>query len=228
MNNHIVHSFDPVTLVGGGDATPEDLQKALILAPVCVAADGGAVQALNAGVALEAVIGDFDSIDDTTLAAIPPERRHHITEQATTDFEKALSRIDAPVVIGVGFTGGRIDHQLAALHVLLARAHQPCVLLAGDDALFLAPPQIDLDCAVGDVVSLFPLRAVTGQSTGLRWPIDGLAFAPGTFIGTSNCATGPISLRMDRPGMLAIVPARLIPQVVQQLARPNGARWSAP
>ncbi|MFT5799647.1 MAG: thiamine pyrophosphokinase, partial [Candidatus Azotimanducaceae bacterium] len=38
----IVHSLDPITLIGGGEVGPADLNFALGLAPVCVAADGGA------------------------------------------------------------------------------------------------------------------------------------------------------------------------------------------
>src|SRR5690606_23416689 len=124
----IVHDKGPVTLVGGGQASAAELHKSLALAPPCVAADGGAVLASEAGVEVTAIIGDFDSVPEDVLAAIPPGRRHRITEQTSTDFEKALSRIAAPVVLGVGFTGGRLDHQLAAFHTLLAFAHQPCVL----------------------------------------------------------------------------------------------------
>ncbi len=227
MLNTIVHSSDPVTLVGGGSAVPADLREALSLAPLCVAADGGAALALEAGIDPLAVIGDFDSLPADLLARIPRDRQHRIAEQMSTDFEKALTRIDAPLVIGVGFAGGRVDHQLAALHTLFALPHRPCVLLAGAELIFLAPPAIDLPTARGDVVSLFPLAAVTGHSTGLEWPIDGLTFAPETFVGTSNRATGPVHLQMDGPGMLMIVPRRLIRPVTAQLSRPDLARWPA-
>ena len=60
----IVHSLDPITLIGGGEVGPADLNFALGLAPVCVAADGGASVAVAAGINLHAVIGDFDSVDD--------------------------------------------------------------------------------------------------------------------------------------------------------------------
>ena len=224
----IVHDNDPVVLVGGGQATPKALQKGLTLGRLCVAADGGAALAVAAGRVPDAVIGDFDSIPADVLAQIPQENRHRITEQDSTDFEKALSRIMAPVTIGVGFTGGRIDHQLATFHGLVALAHRPCVLMGDTELVFHAPPHIALPTAPGDVVSLFPMTPVAGRSKGLEWPIAGLAFDPARKIGTSNAATGPLTLSFDSPGMLVILPLRLIQQVVSALAAPNAARWPAP
>lgn len=227
MTVAIVHDDFPIILVGGAQATPQDLQKALTLGRRCVAADGGAGQALRAGMELDAVIGDFDSITAEDLAAIPAARQHRVAEQDSTDFEKALSRIEAPVTLGVGFTGGRIDHQLAVCHGLLALAAKPCVLLAGDEILLLAPPSLSLPTIAGDVVSLFPLVQVSGISSGLRWPIEGLSFVPGGQIGTSNQATGPSRIEMHAPGMLLILPARLTQPVVSALSQPDAARWPA-
>mmetsp|Transcript_23949 Transcript_23949/g.43683 ORF Transcript_23949/g.43683 Transcript_23949/m.43683 type:complete len:124 (-) Transcript_23949:13-384(-) len=119
MNGWIVDSLGPVTLVGGGAGSVADVAEAMSLAPLCVAADGGARLALAAGVEVHAVIGDFDSIGPE-LDQIAPERRIRISEQDSTDFDKALRHVAAPVVVAVGFTGGRLDHQLAALHVLAA------------------------------------------------------------------------------------------------------------
>ena len=66
MIDPIVHSDRPVTLVGAGQATAQDLQISLTMAQTCVAADGGAAQALAAGVTPAAVIGDLDSLDADT------------------------------------------------------------------------------------------------------------------------------------------------------------------
>lgn len=227
MIDPIIHSSAAITLIGGGEATTDDLNDVLSLAPICVAADGGVVLALQAGVMPKAVLGDFDSAPAAVLDQIPLSRLHRIDEQDTTDFEKALARIDAPVIVGVGFMGGRIDHQLAALHGLLAFADRPCVLLAGDEVILLAPPKIALPTRAGEVVSLFPLAGATGRSTGLQWPIEGLNFALGEKIGTSNAATGPMSLQMEQPGLALILPRRLMPDVVAAFCQPDAARWPA-
>lgn len=229
MTEAIVTSTRPVTLVGGGEADARDLETALALAPICVAADSGAHLVLETGVALEAVIGDMDSISDAARARVPPERIHAIAEQDSTDFDKALRNIAAPLVVAIGFTGGQIDHGLAALHTLVRRPDRPVVLLGGADVVFLCPPALRLPVPDGARVSLFPMGEVRGRSRGLFWPIEGIGFAPGRRAGTSNRATGDIEIEMDAPAMLCILPRDFIRPVVSALLSvPETARWPAP
>lgn len=218
MRTPIVSSNEPVSLIGGGKVGESDLELALGYAPQLVAADGGAAAALKAGYDPVAVIGDFDSLSPDDRARIPPERLFPIPEQDDTDFEKALCRIDAPLVLAVGFLGGRVDHQLAVFNTLVRYPDRPCVLLGKHEVIFLAPPLLDLPLTAGDIVSLFPMAPVRGQSDGLQWPIDGLDLAPDGRVGTSNRALGALRLRMDGPGLLVIVPRRALGGVMQAIA----------
>lgn len=228
MNTKIINELTPVTLIGGGAVGDSDLQDALALAPTCVAADSGAHVALEAGVALAAVIGDMDSISAAARARIPAAVQHRIPEQMSTDFDKALRHISAPLVLAVGFSGRRIDHQLGALHTLVMRPEVPCLMLAAEDIIFLCPRRFALPMVPGTRVSLFPMGPVTGRSRGLEWPIDGLQFAPDGASGTSNRATGDICLEMDAPAMLCILPRRFMAAVAACLAEPTAsARWPA-
>jgi len=213
----IVQDLGPITLVGGGAATAAQLRAALVLAPEVVAADGGAGFALAHGAMPRAVIGDFDSISDAVRGAVPKARMHHIPEQDSTDFEKCLARIAAPLILGVGFTGARMDHQMAVCNALVRAPHQICVLLGSDDVIFLCPPSIRLDLPEGARVSLFPMGAVEGTSAGLKWPISGLNFAPDRQIGTSNAALGEVCLSMTAPKMLVMVPPEHLGAVVAAL-----------
>ncbi|MCX7564898.1 thiamine diphosphokinase [Sulfitobacter sp. F26169L] len=226
MSKAIIHSSDPITLLGGGHATAQDVAEALNIAPKLVAVDGGVVTALAAGIDPVAVIGDMDSAPPEALVKVPLARQHHISEQQYTDFDKALRHVAAPVVVGAGFCGGRVDHQLAAFHTLLVHADRPCILQAEREVIMLAPPYVALDMQPGETVSLFPLVAVTGRSSGLEWPIEGLSFDPAAFIGTSNKATGAVELWMDKPGMLLIVPRCYLRPLVAQVVQ-GGARWPA-
>jgi len=228
LTDTIVDVSEPLTLIGGGEVSLEDLETAMALAPLCVAADSGADAAISAGVALTAVIGDMDSISEDAKAQIPADRYHQIAEQNSTDFEKALRSISAPLILAVGFTGGRVDHGLSAMHTLALRCHQSVVMLTREDVLFLCPKRLSLPMPEGARVSLFPIGPVTGRSTGLHWPIEGLEFAPGVLSGTSNRATGPLDLEMDAPAMLCILPRGFIQPVVSALrAMPPHARWPA-
>lgn len=224
MNGKIVTTPERVTLVGGGDISAGDLDLALSHAPVLVAADSGADAALAQGHVPQAVIGDFDSLSDSARAGIPADRLHHIAEQDSTDFDKALRSIDAPLVLAVGFLGARVDHQLAAFNVLVRHAGSPCVLLGEDEVIFAAPPRVLLPTEGDDTVSLFPMAEVSGRSTGLVWPIDGLVMQPWGRVGTSNRAEGPVTLEIDGPGMLVIVPRRRLEGVLTALVSPPPGR----
>ena len=229
MNFPLLETGLPLTVIGGGDIDSDALQCALSLAPICVAADGGADTALSANVELAAVIGDMDSISEAARAQIPHNRQHLIAEQDSTDFDKVLRSVAAPLVVAVGFTGGRIDHELSALHTLVAKADRLVVLLAREDIIFLCPSVLSLPLPEGTRVSLFPMRAARGRSRGLHWPIDGIEFAAGLRSGTSNRATGHLHLEFDEPGMLCILPKRFIRPVVSALLDlPTHARWPAP
>ena len=66
--------------------------------------------------------------------------------------------------------------------------------------------------------SLFPMAEVTGRSTVLRWPIEGLRMHPSGQIGTSNeVSEANVSLKFDQDGMLIILPLNVLGRVVQSL-----------
>jgi len=220
----IVHKSGPIALIGGADVPSGVLRMALSLGERTIAADGGAATALAHGVVPEAVIGDFDSISDEVRAALPKATLHPVMEQDSTDFEKCISRIDAALIVGAGFSGARVDHQLAVCNVLVRWPARRCVLIGADDAVFLAPPTMVLDLPQGCRVSLFPMGAVEGRSDGLNWPIDGLTLTPDGRIGTSNFATGPVHLTVTAPKLLVILPVEHLGLVADMLLN-NTSRW---
>ena len=212
-----VQSSRGVTLVGGGQPREEAVRLLLSHAPDLVAADGGANACHAFGLEPLAAIGDFDSLDPGIRAELADTRFIHVAEQDSTDFEKSLTRIEAPVILATGFTSGRLDHTLATLSALVRYGKTPVVVLDDDDILFAAPARVTLDIAAGTRVSLFPMAPVRGRSAGLKWPIDGLQFAPVGRIGTSNEATGPVTLAFDDPGCLVILPPEELPAVLSAL-----------
>ena len=218
MNSPIVQSTRGVTLAGGGPFSARDLKLALKRAPVAVAADSGADRLLQYGVDPQAVIGDMDSISARARAEIPVERQHLVAEQVTTDFDKALRVIDAPLVLALGFAGARLDHGLAAFSTLIARAERRCILIGPQDLAFAAPARLDLTLLPGEPLSLFPMAPVTGRSEGLEWPITGISFAPDGMIGTSNrVVERRVTLEFDRRGMLVILPRRRLDAAIRAL-----------
>ena len=219
----VVTSPTPVTLLGGADLAPEDLNMALPIAPAVVCADGGARHALAHGLDPLAVIGDMDSLPPEAAAAFA-DRLHPVAEQDTTDLDKALGRVEAPLVLALGVLGGRLDHELAALHALALHPHRPCLLLGAESLCALCPPRLALDAP--GLVSLFPLGPVSARSSGLRWPLDGLALDPLGRIGTSNAAAGPWSVEPAAPRLLVILPRQGLPLLARALLL--APRWPAP
>lgn len=211
-------------LIGGADFDDDALHRTRALAPRVVAADGGADAALARGVMPEAVIGDFDSLSKEARGRLSPAILHPIAEQDSTDFDKCLRNIRAPLVIGVGFSGARLDHQLATCNVMVRYPARRCILLGREELVFLAPPALRLDAPPGCAVSLFPMGAVEGSSDGLRWPIGGMQFAPDGRIGTSNEATGAVHLSVTAPKMLVILPQEML-EVATRALLSQPAAW---
>ena len=223
MSGSIVLETGTVILVGGGDFLDEDLHSACQSASALVAADGGAERLTRLGYRPDAVIGDMDSLSPELKPLLAPETVQEVTEQDSTDFEKCLRRISAPEILGFGFLGARVDHTVAALTVLATRFRQSCILVGREDVVALAPPRLALDLPSGMRLSLWPLGPVAGRSAGLRWPIEGLDFAPAGTIGTSNEVTGPVALEFEAPLMVLILPKEALPELRRAMAR--SPRW---
>lgn len=223
MSPAIVRSDSPVTLLGGARPGEGDLEAALDLAPRLVAADSGGATALARGYCPEAVIGDMDSLPDWAAARLEG-RLHPIDEQETTDFDKALRSIEAPLIVTVGVSGGRFDHELAAMNVLVRQPARRCLVLGPESLVFLLPPRLELDLASGTDLALFPMAPCRIRSEGLLWPTEGLDFAPDGRIGTSNAAEGRVVLEPEAPRMLAILPRSTLEVCARALAD-SESRW---
>ncbi|MGG7645704.1 thiamine diphosphokinase [Rhodovulum sp. YNF3179] len=221
MFSPIVQTRRGVTLIGGARTDRDQVESAVALAPVVAAADSGALSALDLGFPPVAVIGDMDSLDELSTTRLDPSIVHRIPEQETTDFDKCLRHIAAPFILGVGFTGDRLDHQMAMFNTLVRQPGQRCIVLGADDICFHCPASLALDLPVGTRVSLFPMAPVTGRSVGLRWPIAGLAFRPDGRVGTSNATVAEtVLLEMDAPGMLVMLPRAALPAAIRALTAP--------
>jgi thiamine pyrophosphokinase len=193
------------------------------LAPILIAADGGADRLAEMRLRPRAVIGDMDSIADPEHWRAGPATFVHLAEQETTDFEKCLYATEAPLYLAVGFTGRRIDHTLAVFHTLLRYPAKRIVLIGEHEVGALAPPGATLRLGVtpGARVSIYPLLPVTAtRSRGLTWPIDGLALAPGTRIATSNEASQPVvEIAFDGPGALVMLERDALASLASAIGR---------
>ncbi len=208
---------EPVVLVGAGPAAYQDLEFARTVAGPVIAVDGGYDAVTAWDVTPDAVLGDMDSIRADVPESIPTFR---IVEQDSTDLEKALRLVDAPLCIGVGFLDGRLDHTLAAMHALIASSAANVILIGSEDVVFAAPSEWRATLPIGARVSFFPVRRVPAVSSkGLRWPVDGLLMEGGGQIGVSNeTLSAEIAVRFAERGIVTILPRAHLAQVVLSLS----------
>ena len=207
----------PAILIG---AAPTNLAGIEHCAPewLVFAADGGLHTALANHLHPRAVIGDMDSVRG--LGQLDPSIvRIHQVGQDDTDFEKCLNIIEAPLIVGFGFLGGRHDHMLAVLHTLASLTGSRPVLLVGQDDVML---RVRGDCQfhlpIDTWLSLWPLgRQNFIQSEGLAWPVDGLTMEIGKQNGTSNRVTAKTVKLKAGPGngYMVILPADCLRQTLQ-------------
>lgn len=192
-----VATFEDVLVIVGGGAVDADLLRELYASGGrIVGADGGADQVAAAGLRPEIIIGDFDSLRDP-LKWLGKTRLMQISEQETTDFEKALYSTSAPVTVALGMTGKRFDHTLAALDAVTRYAEQRKIILVDEHDIAVAlTNKFSFKVAAGERVSIHPLAPVTfWRSDGLKYPLDEVTLAPGVRTGTSNEATtGPFTI----------------------------------
>ncbi|MCK9518680.1 MAG: thiamine diphosphokinase [Dehalococcoidia bacterium] len=173
-------------VVADGDIPSPSLLAGLAKrAGLVVAADGGAAKALRAGLVVDAVVGDLDSLTEAVRRSIPEQNIHKSFDLNSTDLQKAIeyclawgaTRID---VTAAG--GGRADHALANLSVIPLYRGQADVRVVDD--LFeirLVDGTIEIEAPVGTVVSLVAIGRCEGvTTTGLRWDLTEhtLPFSP--------------------------------------------------
>lgn len=192
-----VATFEDVLVIVGGGSVDADLLRELYASGArIVGADGGADQIVSAGLKPEIIIGDFDSLRDP-LSWLGKTRLMQLSEQETTDFEKALYSTRAPVTVALGVTGKRFDHTLAALDAVARFAKKRKIILVDEHDIAVALTEaFSFEVAFGERVSIHPLAPVTfWRSEGLKYPLDAVTLAPGVRTGTSNEALeGPFRI----------------------------------
>lgn len=202
----------PVLLIGAGPVTREEFDTVNTFTEAVVAVDGGYDVLSGWSVMADAVLGDMDSV----RVAVPDSvAKLLISEQDSTDLEKALSRVEAPLLIGVGFLGGRIDHTLAAMHAI-SGTDKRVILIGEEDLVFAAPTEWRCELEPGTRISFFPSRRVAAVgSKGLRWPIDGLLMEAGRQIGVSNeVVSARVAVWFAERGAITILPRHCLDRVV--------------
>ena len=159
-----------------------------------LALDGAANRMVDAGIVPTAIIGDLDSIDNTTLEHCKANGSLviHTPNQEQSDVAKGLhwaentypnEQIDL-----IGIELGRYDHNLAAYSALFECNTSARILMDGWSALRVNSIPNRIQVRKGAIVSLIPFGDVTGVSLqGCEYSLENASMSTGTQ-GVSNKA----------------------------------------
>ena len=179
-----------------------------------VAVDAGAEALRAAGVAPQRIVGDMDSVRPQTLRhfeslGVPVER--HPERKRDTDAALALAGVAAhEEVLFLGPGGGRVDHALANLHLLVAASARARARSVDEDArMWVATPgrPVELDLPPGTTLSVLPWdpRCEGVSYRGLRYHLEDAVMTTGDPYGMSNvCEEGSQRVAV-RSGRLLVV-----------------------
>jgi thiamine pyrophosphokinase len=198
--------------VQGGSA----VEQALAKAEMVIAADSGAMAALELGYVPAFVVGDFDSLSQTALANL--ERRgsrivQAPTEKNETDTELAIElalKQGATHITLLGALGGeRFDHTLANILLLAGYPDRPIDIADGNARgwLLRGPGETLIEGKRGDLLSLFPLTASAEgvRTENLYYPLRGETLRFGRPRGISNVLLGKRARVALDEGLLLVI-----------------------
>ena len=179
-----------------------------------IAADGGARRCLENLLKPDYVVGDLDSLDATTLAALEALGAHILqypTRKDFTDLELALqlaAQLGADQVTLLAALGERWDMTSANILLCAAQTAFKISILDGEQALFFlhSGEQLEVQAAPGRTVSLIPLSpSVQGIRThNLEYPLQREELVFGSTRGVSNVLLASPAMVSIEQGLLLV------------------------
>ncbi|MCS7302856.1 MAG: thiamine diphosphokinase [Bacteroidota bacterium] len=161
-----------------------------------IAADGSAWQLLERGIVPHVIIGDLDSLHSIPNAAAAFRGSHivHLSDQDSTDFEKAL-RFGIEHGVGefivVGMNGGELEHTLNNWSIFLRYSQQlPLEVFDAGRIGRAVNSSLVLRTTPGEIISLIPQPRARLTTRGLVWELSDEILELGTREGARNQAYG--------------------------------------
>ena len=180
---------------------PELLRRVAGRVDLVVAADGGALHALRAGIVPDLVVGDMDSLGEEGARRVG--ERGASLERHSSRKDKMDGHLAVLAVSMRGATdmdllcaaGGRLDAVFALPHLLLAAERlgvRSTALAAWGEMFVLEDGSRAVTGAPGEGVSVFPLTGAAAAVTleGFEYPLDGARIEAGDTLGFHNEMAG--------------------------------------
>ncbi len=186
-------------VLNGNTANNNELNEIIEKADYVICADGGAKWAYYAGIQIDAVIGDMDSLDVEDLELFESFDIKTIKAPVEKDETDGILAVDYAVLNGaksvviLGGEGGRLDHQYGNLMLLKRLQDHNCTakMFLKDGYVILSNKETEIFCNTGDIISVVPFEGelVISEASGLKYSIDkNTYFNYGYPVGISNVA----------------------------------------
>lgn len=167
----------------------------------------------------DAIVGDFDSADESVLKEFKSRTLDttweiHKPEKDETDTELAIHtaiRLGCSKLILLGATGGRLDHFLGNIHLLYASLKKGVEATIVDERNWITVTEkervFEADKIFGKYISFLPLsEEVKGITlTGFKYPLHKKDITIGTSLCISNELTGTTGKMEFDSGILICV-----------------------
>lgn len=159
-----------------------------------ICADGGANSAMKLKIIPDYIIGDLDSVEESTLKYF--KGRSQIIQfkrQNDTDVEKCLKfaiKKNFTKAVLLGSTGDRLDHSICNLGIVLKYYDKIKIyLLSGESFLVPVKGKFNFNSSRGELISIYGFDKKTKfTSTGLKYPLKNISLPFGEKESTSNRA----------------------------------------
>ncbi|MFT7590211.1 MAG: thiamine pyrophosphokinase [bacterium] len=188
---------EPALIIANGEECSNDvLNQLLEWNPFVLVLDGALDRVLMKGIKVDAVIGDFDSINVNRLSVEDEQNIDWLVfeEQDSTDLEKGIKYLidqGHKAANIVWCTGKRLDHAFNNL-ITVAKYHKEMALCVIDDyskayCLHPKPAKFSKYYSEASIISLLPMTNVYGIETqGLKYNLSNEDFILPFKTGSSN------------------------------------------
>nr|WP_225877736.1 thiamine diphosphokinase [Alkalibacter mobilis] len=182
---------------------------------IIICADGGGNNARKIGIVPDLVIGDLDSISSNTkqeFIAQGVRFEKHPIEKDETDTELALQRLvdsGCDEIVMIGCTGGRFDHTMANVFLLieLAKKNIHSKIVDEQNEIQIAIKSTKIFERKGSTISLIPISDTVAGITlkGFKYPLKNENLYVGLSRGISNIVVDNRSEIVFEKGILMLV-----------------------
>ena len=208
-----------LVIAGGPDPGSALIKKCAAQADKIYCADRGAQWAYQAGIKPDLVVGDMDSVNDSTLDRVDADgvrTMRYPVEKDMTDTQIALEVAiseGARSITLLGALGGRVDHTLANIS-LMSSYHRRGIRIAimdNNTAMFVGERTITFRAVKGSTVSIFPVEEGVRvlRIEGLYYPLNDLVIPmDGTLCISNQMISDRVILDVRNGSILLIVTAQ--------------------